>query len=52
MPYDKGPMILGITWMETGLAVIAVAIRFFARARITKNVGAEDWTMLLAVVRL
>ena len=38
--------------MEMALAVIAVAIRFYARIRITKNVGVEDWTMLLAVVRL
>jgi len=50
MPYDNGPMILGITWMEIGLVLIAIAVRFFARVNVTKNVGVEDWTMLVAVV--
>lgn len=50
MAYDNGPMILGITWMEIGLVLIAIAVRFFARVNVTKNVGIEDWTMLLAVV--
>ena len=52
MPYDNGPMILGVTWMEAGLAVIAVALRLFARVRRTKSLGIEDWAMLLAMVRL
>ena len=51
MAYDNGPMILGVTWMESGLTVIAIAVRFFARFTLTNNVGIEDWTMLLAVVR-
>lgn len=44
-------MILGITWMEIGLVLIAISVRFFARVNVTKNVGVEDWTMLVAVVR-
>ena len=52
MANDNGPMILGVTWMESGVAVIAVAVRFFARVTVTNNVGIEDWTMLLSVVRL
>ncbi len=51
MAYDNGPLILGVTWMESGFTVIAIAVRFFARVTVTNNVGIDDWVMLLAVVR-
>ncbi|KAK8024994.1 hypothetical protein PG990_002817 [Apiospora arundinis] len=45
-----GPLLMGITWAFSGLAVIAVAARFWVRIAVTKLLGGDDWLMLLAMV--
>ncbi|KUJ18478.1 uncharacterized protein LY89DRAFT_780548 [Mollisia scopiformis] len=46
----RGPMIVGLTWTFTSLAVIAVALRFYVRKFVTRALGWDDWLMLFAVV--
>ncbi|KAI0964781.1 hypothetical protein F4678DRAFT_477083 [Xylaria arbuscula] len=49
---DQGlwPLILGLTWTLTGLAIICVAARFYLRKRFTKTWGWDDWVMFLALL--
>ncbi|KAH7087024.1 hypothetical protein FB567DRAFT_57350 [Paraphoma chrysanthemicola] len=46
----RGPLVMGVTWSFSGLALIAVAMRFWVRVAVTKQVKIEDWLMLLAVL--
>jgi hypothetical protein len=46
----RGPMIMGITWTFTILAMMAVCLRFYLRLKISKLYLMEDWFMLAAVV--
>ncbi|KAJ8062111.1 hypothetical protein OCU04_008672 [Sclerotinia nivalis] len=46
----RGPMIIGLTWAFTGLAVIAVSLRLHIRKNITHVVGWDDWFMLASVI--
>ncbi|KAF4633296.1 hypothetical protein G7Y89_g4834 [Cudoniella acicularis] len=46
----RGPMIIGLTWAFTGLAVITVALRLYVRKTITRISGLDDWIMLVAVI--
>ena len=47
---DKGPLIQGICWAGACLATCFVAARFFTRISLIKNLGLDDWVMLLALV--
>lgn len=46
---DRGPAALAIYWSETGIAILIVAARFYARLMI-KGVGRDDWFMLVTLV--
>lgn len=46
----RGPLVMGVTWSFSGLALIAVGVRFWVRIAVTKQLKIEDWLMLLAVV--
>lgn len=46
----RGPMIVGLTWTFTILAMTAVALRIYVRKTVTKALGWDDWIMLVAVV--
>jgi dolichyl-phosphate-mannose--protein O-mannosyl transferase len=46
----RGPMIIGLTWSFTGLAVIAVLLRLYIRKKVTHITGWDDWFMLASVV--
>lgn len=46
----RGDVVIGTGLTFTVLAVLAVALRFYARTRTKTGLGWDDWTMLLAVV--
>jgi beta-lactamase regulating signal transducer with metallopeptidase domain len=48
----RGPMVIGITWTFSGLAVITTILRLYVRKRIGKYWSADDWLMLGAMVSL
>ncbi len=45
-----GPLIVGITWAATGIAIIAVALRFYVRKALVRVIDWDDWIMLVALV--
>lgn len=46
----RGPMIMGLTWTFTALAVIAVSLRFYLRSKLSSGPALEDWLMGAALV--
>lgn len=49
-PRDSGPVIMGVTWAFTALSMIVIALRFYVRTKITQDLKAHDWIMLIALV--
>ncbi|PSN70136.1 hypothetical protein BS50DRAFT_585592 [Corynespora cassiicola Philippines] len=47
---NRGPGILAVTWIETGIGLILVVARYYTRSRIVQNMGIDDWSMYLATV--
>ena len=47
---DYGPSMLAATWTTWSIAVIFVALRFWARSRAVNGLGASDWCILLSLV--
>lgn len=47
---NQGPGIIATTAILVGLTVIIVAVRFAVRYWIVKDIGWDDWTILLAMV--
>ena len=45
-----GPLVMGLTWTFSSLALIVVGVRFWVRIVVTKKLNVEDWLMLFAVV--
>ena len=49
MAEDRGKAVIAIFWVQTSLAIVVVAMRFWARY-IIKNFGTDDWLMLFTLV--
>ncbi|PYI00144.1 hypothetical protein BO71DRAFT_393762 [Aspergillus ellipticus CBS 707.79] len=47
---NKGPRILAVFWILTGLATVAVSARLFIRMKILRNPGADDWLVAVSMV--
>lgn len=47
---NHGPGILAVSWVECGLALAAVIARMYCRAKVVRNIGWDDWTMVFAMV--
>jgi hypothetical protein len=47
---NRGPSIVGIAWMETGMSIVAAAARFWGRY-IIRQTSWDDWLMLVTLVR-
>lgn len=47
---DYGPSMLGAIWTTWSIAVIFVALRFWARSRAVNGLGASDWCILFSLV--
>jgi hypothetical protein len=45
---DKGPGLLTVTWIETSIGLLLLGARLYTRAKIVRNVGWDDWTMVFA----
>ncbi|KAJ6032084.1 hypothetical protein N7540_002816 [Penicillium herquei] len=46
---DRGPAIIALFWVESAIAVLVVALRFYGRT-LSSKLGKDDWTMLFTVV--
>ncbi|KAK9788262.1 putative Integral membrane protein [Seiridium cardinale] len=47
---DRGPELLAITWVFTGLAIIVVALKLFTRQRFLQGLGWDDFFIFLSLV--
>lgn len=50
MANDRGPILDGISWIESVIVIIAIVVRFYVSIKIMRGVKLEDWIMLGAVV--
>jgi len=48
--YERGQRALVVTAVLTGVAIIIVGMRLFARLGLMKITGREDWSVLIALV--
>ncbi|KAK7941491.1 uncharacterized protein PG986_013878 [Apiospora aurea] len=46
----RGPMVMGLTWTFTILAIVTTLLRFYVRRRIGPHPAPDDWLMLVAAV--
>ncbi|GAB1314738.1 Rhodopsin domain-containing protein [Madurella fahalii] len=46
---NRGPEILAICGSMVGLALVAVLLRIWVRAKMVRHVGADDWTIIAAM---
>ncbi|KAK8054933.1 hypothetical protein PG993_000160 [Apiospora rasikravindrae] len=51
-PHDlgRGPMVMGLTWTFTILAIVTTLLRFYVRRRIGPHPAPDDWLMLVAAI--
>ncbi|KAL4874554.1 hypothetical protein BJY04DRAFT_225864 [Aspergillus karnatakaensis] len=47
---QKGPMLVGILWMETFLCLVILLLRFYTRTRILRNAGWDDLLLVITWV--
>ena len=48
---SQGWALLSVTWAFVLCATITTLLRVWVRARLTRNMGADDWTIVAALVR-
>ena len=48
---DKGWAVLAICWAFIACALISTMLRVWVRSRITRNLGADDYVAVAAMVR-
>ncbi|PWY82952.1 hypothetical protein BO70DRAFT_274234, partial [Aspergillus heteromorphus CBS 117.55] len=46
----RGPRVLAVFWILTGLATVAVSARLFIRIKILRNPGADDWLVAVSMI--
>ncbi|KAK0712208.1 hypothetical protein B0T21DRAFT_454743 [Apiosordaria backusii] len=46
----RGPMVIGITWAFTGMAVIACSLRMMVGWKRKRGLGIDDWLMFIAML--
>ncbi|MCJ1238604.1 hypothetical protein MMC14_006594 [Varicellaria rhodocarpa] len=47
--HDRGPTILSVVWTFTSLAIIAVAARSFSKLKLTRDIGLDDFFIILSM---
>jgi hypothetical protein len=47
---DRGPEILAVCGSLVGIALVMVVLRIWVRAKMVRHVGADDWTIIAAMV--
>ena len=48
---NRGPEILAVCGSLVGLSLVVVLLRVWVRAKIVGHMGADDWTIIAAMVR-
>lgn len=49
---NQGWALLAVTWAFVLTAFATIVVRIFVRARLTRNLGADDYTIVVAMVGL
>lgn len=49
---NQGPGLIAAAWIMGSAGCSLLALRMYARIAIVKNVGWDDWTMIIAVVSI
>ena len=49
--HNRGPVFLAVFGTGTAVATIAVLLRMWVRARIVRKIGADDWIVLVSLVK-
>ena len=47
---DQGWAILAVCWSFVTCAIVSTILRVWVRYKITRNLGADDWVIVLAMV--
>ena len=50
--YDRGIPYLVIGWVLTFLVLMAVVVRIYSRSLLTRSLGSDDFTIVIATVSL
>lgn len=48
---DKGPKILTVLWVLTGLTTVIVTARMYIRIILLRNIGIDDYLIAVSLVR-
>lgn len=48
--YDRGIEYLTVGWIFTVIMLVAVPIRLYSRTYLTRSIGSDDYTILLATI--
>ena len=48
--HDRGTELITVAWVECSVAIIFVALRFYSRIRLTRNVWWDDWFIAITLV--
>lgn len=46
----KGPTIVAVMWLETAIAFFVMSLRTYTRKYITRNVGLDDYLIIISWV--
>jgi hypothetical protein len=49
---NHGAIINGIAWAEAVIVLCLLAARVYARARVVRSLGSDDWNIVIATVSL
>ena len=49
---NRGPELLAVFSTGTGIAAVAVIMRFWVRTRIVRKLGADDWIAAVSLVSM
>ena len=47
---DHGPSLIAQTWTTVSIASLLVLLRVYTRAFLRRTAGADDWTIVIALV--
>jgi hypothetical protein len=47
---NHGAIINGIAWAEAGIVLCLLAARVYARSRVVRSWGSDDWNIVIATV--
>ena len=48
---DRGSYVLTVIWIQYSISALVIALRFWARLEVTRNIWWDDWSILVPFVR-